>query len=220
MNNRALLSLQGGNDDIRAEIIADMKETHARMESLINNVVNLANLTDSSIEAHKEKAHIDRIIAREIKRSKNALEDRKINVNVSNKLGNRKIMIDVKLFGIALNCLINNAIKFNKPGGRVTIDVKSIATEGTESLAVSIEDTGIGIKEEEQKNLFKSFVQAEDHMTRQFQGIGIGLFLVKRTMDILRGEISVTSAEGKGSTFILSIPVIEDINGNNGQKGK
>ena len=70
-----------------------------------------------------------------------------------------------------------------------------------------VQDTGIGMTEEQQAKVFQEFVQADDSTTRKFGGTGLGLTLVKKFMDLLGGEISMQSRPGEGTTFTLRLPV-------------
>lgn len=108
----------------------------------------------------------------------------------------------VRLRQVLVN-LMSNAIKFTDNGG-IYISVKS-PRENT--LEVAIRDTGIGISEESQKKLFNAFTQADSSMTRKYGGTGLGLTICKKLIELMGGEIIVTSVVGEGSTFSFTIPV-------------
>lgn len=109
-----------------------------------------------------------------------------------------------KLKRIAEN-LLNNAIKFTEQGS-VVFSVSYLAP--AKSLELKVADTGIGIAEDQCGIIFEKFRQLhEAHRTLQPGGVGLGLYIVKKYMDILGGEISVESTPGKGSTFTLRLPV-------------
>jgi signal transduction histidine kinase len=97
--------------------------------------------------------------------------------------------------------LVNNAIKFTEEGS-VSIQVEQIKDKnGKCGVRVEVVDTGIGISEEGQKKLFKSFSQSEKSITRKYGGTGLGLSISKSLVEMLDGQIGVTSKEGEGSTF-------------------
>ena len=105
--------------------------------------------------------------------------------------------------------LVNNALKFTETG-QVFIEVRSIASEadiGHAELQFSVSDTGIGIPEDKLDSIFASFSQADQSTTRRFGGTGLGLAICQRLVRAMGGEISVTSEDGRGSTFQFSISV-------------
>ncbi|MBI9019375.1 MAG: response regulator [Phycisphaerae bacterium] len=106
-------------------------------------------------------------------------------------------------------CLINlvgNAIKFTEEG-HVHLNV-SVQNNGNScSLQLDITDTGIGISEDAQQNIFESFTQADASTTRKFGGTGLGLAITKQLMELLQGRIELKSTPGKGSTFSLMLPI-------------
>lgn len=100
--------------------------------------------------------------------------------------------------------LVNNAVKFTDKGHvNVKISLKSSESEKTE-LLFAVEDTGIGLKEEQKNNLFKAFSQADVSTTRKYGGSGLGLAICKRITQMMAGEIWVESDYGKGSTFYFT----------------
>lgn len=111
----------------------------------------------------------------------------------------------VRINQILLN-LITNAIKFTHEGG-ITVHV-SCETESDKSfLIVSCKDTGIGISKEKQEFIFESFTQEKGDTTRKYGGTGLGLTIVKKLVNLMKGEIKLNSEVGEGSEFIVKLPV-------------
>jgi len=103
---------------------------------------------------------------------------------------------------VVLKNLLSNAMKFTESGG-VTIAV----TPRQESVEISVTDTGVGVKPEALHIIFEPFRQAESPMTRRHGGVGLGLYVVRRMLELLEGSIAVESAPGKGSTFRVTLPL-------------
>jgi signal transduction histidine kinase/CheY-like chemotaxis protein/HPt (histidine-containing phosphotransfer) domain-containing protein len=108
--------------------------------------------------------------------------------------------------GQVLINLTNNAIKFTERGS-VTVNVAPAEENGDKiTLRYTVEDTGIGLKPEQQAGLFQAFSQADSSTTRKFGGTGLGLAISKRLVELMGGEIAVDSEYGRGSVFSFSAP--------------
>lgn len=106
-----------------------------------------------------------------------------------------------------LTNLVNNAVKFTEKGEIViSVKVKEIKDMDV-SLFIYISDTGVGMTEEEIKNLFKPFTQTDTSTTRKYGGTGLGLSIVKRLVDLMGGEVWVESTKGIGSIFHVTLPL-------------
>ena len=103
--------------------------------------------------------------------------------------------------------LIGNAIKFTEEG-RITVRVIIKSNEqGMDALKVSVEDTGIGISEEDSKKLFEPFTQVDEGLSRKYGGMGLGLAISRAFVEALGGVIDCSSELGVGSTFWFEIPI-------------
>jgi two-component system sensor histidine kinase BarA len=106
-----------------------------------------------------------------------------------------------------LTNLIGNAIKFTDQG-YVYLQVTAGEIKDTEtSIVFSVSDTGIGMNDDDKKNLFKAFTQADTTITRRFGGTGLGLVISRKLAILMKGEINFDSTEGEGSTFWFNVPV-------------
>ncbi|MCJ7580186.1 MAG: HAMP domain-containing histidine kinase, partial [Candidatus Aminicenantes bacterium] len=98
--------------------------------------------------------------------------------------------------------LISNAVKYNRPGGSVTITIK----DEDESIIVEVQDTGIGIAPEHLPFIFDQFYRVNRKEGQKTKGTGLGLSIAKKIVEAHGGSIQVASAQGKGSTFSVTLP--------------
>lgn len=101
--------------------------------------------------------------------------------------------------------LVGNSIKFTEKG---EVEIRPYLESG--KFKVIVRDTGIGMTEEELQRLFQPFQQVDGSITRRFGGTGLGLIISKRLLELMRGQISVTSAKGLGTTFVIEMPLVMD----------
>lgn len=116
------------------------------------------------------------------------------------------IIFDEQRVSQVITNLLSNAVKFTPEGGTITMNA-GLIDENDElcTIKISISDTGIGISEEQQKRLFKSFEQADSGISRKFGGTGLGLAISRKIVEMLGGRIWVESEIGKGSDFYFTI---------------
>jgi hypothetical protein len=170
--------------------------------AIINNILTLSKIETGEMDINHTTFSTKKIIE-EIELMTRGLSKKKyIDVTISPGPGTH-IESDLRKFNTILYNLLNNAIKFTPENGRIIIEESVV----NDKLQVSLTDTGIGIAEEDIKNLFKPFGQLDSSNTRKFGGTGIGLVLVKKYLDMLDGTILVESELGQGSKFTFTLPM-------------
>ena len=121
-----------------------------------------------------------------------------------------RVRFDCELLPIVFSQLLTNAIKYNRPGGKVNVRV----FEENQGVRVEISDTGIGIPEADKPKLFKDFYRASNAIGSRVMGTGVGLSTVKRLVERFKGKIGVHSEENVGSTFWVWLPSEENVRQN------
>jgi signal transduction histidine kinase len=117
-----------------------------------------------------------------------------------------EIYADMGRFRQSLLNLVANACKFTQDG-EVSVEVSREPSGPPECVLVSVKDTGIGIPREQQGKLFEAFVQGDASTTRKYGGTGLGLAISRKMCRLMGGDISMESEPGKGSNFMMRIPV-------------
>jgi PAS domain S-box-containing protein len=176
--------------------------------NLINDVLDLAKVEASMLELEKESVSLVSLKQELIStfQSPARLKGVDLQVEFQEGLPQNIVSDNVRLRQILYN-LIGNAVKFTNQG---TVTVKARA-RGKSFMVFSVQDSGIGISEEQKSTLFRPFQQADSSITRSFGGTGLGLVLSRNLAQALGGDLDLTeSAIGKGATFTLTLPIVED----------
>jgi signal transduction histidine kinase len=192
-------------DDQARSMLLTMHANGMRLLKLINDLLDLVRLESGRIEVRREAVVIEDFIKGIMSAARQVAEDKRLTLEASADPGVEVIVTDRdKLEKILLN-LVFNALKFTPPGGRVEARVRR---EGS-NLVLVVADTGMGISEKNLPFVFDRFWQADGSSKRKYQGTGIGLALVKELAEIQGGKVSVTSQEGSGTVFTVSLPYEE-----------
>jgi signal transduction histidine kinase len=125
-----------------------------------------------------------------------------IDIIVDYENANNLIYADVIMFKQVMYNILNNATKFTAEKGKVFVTAKS----GEKETSISVKDNGIGIPEDKKEMVFEPFKQIDSAKNRRYEGTGLGLALVRSYVEMHGGNVWVESEEGKGSTFIFTIP--------------
>lgn len=120
----------------------------------------------------------------------------------------QRVILDIaKVKHVLLN-LLSNGVKFTPEGGKVTVQARCSHAEEGDRLEFTIQDSGIGIENEDMSRLFQPFEQLDSSLNRRYEGIGLGLALVKRLVASMNGRVAMQSVPGKGSSFIVDLPLV------------
>ena len=171
----------------------------------IDNILEIAKLQTEKIIIKPEPIDLDALFESLYKKYFQKAKEKNINLIVESKLTKKAdiVLIDKpKLFKILLN-LIDNAIKFTSIGF-VIIQYEIVDKE----IIITIKDSGIGIKKEDQKSIFTIFTQSEKEISKNYGGLGLGLSIAKKNADLLGGKITLNTLENHGSTFTVTLPYI------------
>jgi signal transduction histidine kinase len=135
--------------------------------------------------------------------------ERKLTVTVQAPEGLPSVSADPQELTMALNHLLDNAIKFTPAGGVITVSARAASgADGQPGVEIAVQDTGIGIPADQQERIFERFYQADSSLTRQYGGVGIGLAVVKQTIEAHGSHVVVASEPTKGSTFRFTLPLV------------
>ncbi len=171
-----------------------------RLERLVMNLLTLSMGKGKQLELKKEKILIQDIISNALSQLNEGITKKNINVVLNVEPELPPIDADPSKLSIAVLNLLDNAVKFNKSNGIIRISISHLKSQ---SIGVAISDTGIGIPEEKIQEIYSPFTQVDMSSTREHQGTGLGLAVVKTIIEAHGGKITLKTKLGKGSTFIF-----------------
>jgi signal transduction histidine kinase len=186
------------------EYASAIERSLQRIESMRNLIMDLLDFTKVSFERQMEKmqnVNMKELLSMAVGTVSPYAIHKDIQF-VTEVKGCETIWADPNDFEIILNNLVSNAVKYNKPGGTVTVTVDCTENEFT----VSVADTGIGMNGDERDMLFEEFSRIRNDKTRNISGSGLGLSIVKKVVDLYHGVINVESSPDRGSVFTVIIP--------------
>jgi len=174
-----------------------------RLVRLINDLLNLSRIESGrALELVLTEVGLGDLINRVVDSQRAYTDKHEFDVIVQEDLG--KITADRDKIDQVLTNLLSNAIKYSPDGGTITIHAREV---GDNQVAVSVSDQGIGIPEDQIGRLFTRFHRVDSRDSRKQYGTGIGLYLVRHLIEAHRGEVSVESKCGQGSTFTFVLPM-------------
>jgi signal transduction histidine kinase len=186
------------------EYASAIERSLQRIDSMRHLIMDLLDFTKVSFERHLEKmqnVNLKELLSMAVVTVSPYAIHKDIQF-VTEVRGCESIWADPNDFEIILNNLVSNAVKYNKPGGTVTVTIDCNETEFTLSVA----DTGIGMNNEEREMLFEEFSRIRNDKTRNISGSGLGLSIVRKVVELYHGVINVESAPDRGSVFTVIIP--------------
>jgi signal transduction histidine kinase len=192
----------GSIDKETRDVLLTMHSNGMRLLKLINDLLDLVRLESGRMEVKRESLDVAEFVQGLGSAARQVADDKRLTLETSVDRTLGTVFADRdKLEKIVLN-LVFNALKFTPAGGRV--ELRAEKHDGDFVLIVS--DTGMGISEKNLPFVFDRFWQADGSSRRKYQGVGIGLALVKELTEIQGGKVSVQSQEGKGTTFTVRLP--------------
>ncbi len=183
-------------------------ETSARhLLGLVNDILEFSRFEFKEQQLTYSEVNVRELLIELSQAYKTRAEEKKISFNFFIAEDTPECAYtDGKRLRQILDNLLNNAVKFTLEGGVIFITEYN---KENSQIKCCVKDTGIGISEDQKVNVFEKFYQVDSSMTRAFEGLGLGLSIVQRYVELLGGRVIVESVEGKGSSFCIEIPYLQ-----------
>jgi PAS domain S-box-containing protein len=203
MGNIQLLEKSFYSED-KKEIFSPINESANNLLEIVDEILSTISLDNNNIALNLKEFELRNLVTSLpiIFKNKLAEKKNKFNIHIDNTFPEKVIADPLRLRQIIIN-LIDNAIKFTENGLVELTVTKENLSNNEIKVKFVISDSGIGIPEKDKKNIFKEFYLVDSSTKRKYQGIGLGLNLVKRILDIMNGEIFIESKEKIGTTVTV-----------------
>ena len=202
--SEAIEDAAGDEESVR-HFAASLQRESMRLSALVQDIIELSRLQATDVVAKGTAVDLNRAVREAVDRNKLAAEAKNISIKVGGRI-ETPVFGDPDMLVTAVRNLIDNAVRYSPENTRVGIGLRE--REGMAHITVT--DQGPGITETEQDRIFERFYRVDSARSRQTGGTGLGLSIVKHVMAQHGGEVSVWSQPGRGSTFTLVLPPMEE----------
>lgn len=201
--------LQEEAEDLACEtFVPDLRKIHTagrHLLGLINDILDLSKIEAGKVELFLEACDMAELAHEVASTVENLVEQGGNTLEVQLASDLPDLRLDVTKVRQCLINLLSNACKFTRDGS-ITLEVAPLVIDGDAGIRLSVSDTGIGMSQEQLGRIFDEFTQADASTTRQYGGTGLGLTITSRLLQLMGGELSVSSVPGRGSTFTITLP--------------
>ncbi len=198
----------------QAEILEKGYRSNEHMIRLINELLEITRIEEGRYIEHPVETHLEPLVESVVNSFKEEAEQKGVSLVYKKPTEPLpKVRIDTEKIRQVIINLIDNAIRYNKKGGKVTITLKYVTKKiddltGEKWIECEVKDTGIGIPKDQQRRIFERFFRGSNAIRKETEGSGLGLYISKNIIEAHEGRLWFESEEGKGSTFIFSLPVV------------
>ncbi|HZN59127.1 MAG TPA: ATP-binding protein, partial [Planctomycetota bacterium] len=180
-------------------------ETHVgRLTALIADLLSLSKIESGDAFSHRQEVNLGELVLNSFHRLSPNAEQKDLTVKLDLPVEPLLALGDPEAFHQIFDNLIDNAIKYTEPGGKIEI----VARPNGKHVRVEVKDTGVGIPKEDLPRIFERFYRVDKARSRELGGTGLGLSIVKHLLQALQGEIHVESQVGVGSRFTVQFPAV------------
>ena len=200
-----LMKLPGPLNEVQEHQMKTVQANARHLLALINDLLDVAKINAGKVEFHPEAIDALALVNDIVASLQPMAQDKGLDLAVGTVTGGTQLSSDRRALSQILINLTNNAIKFTQEGS-VRVHIERIDDEGRPAVRFSVEDTGPGIREEDQPRLFQAFAQGQDSRRQGLEGTGLGLHLSRELTILLGGQLSFRSQQGRGSVFMVTLP--------------
>jgi PAS domain S-box-containing protein len=214
---RLLSGKMGEFTDKQKEYFNDIYSSNERMINLVNSLLKVSRIEVGAYTVSLEKNDAYIIVKSVLDELKYIINKKRLKLTIISPKNHVILLLDEHMFRIAINNLVTNAIQYTHEGGEIQVECKvegkGVVVGGKtlkeDYFVVTVSDNGYGIPKNVQNKVFTKFFRADNAREKHTDGTGLGLYIVKSTLEYSGGLIWFTSQENKGTSFYVAIPMTE-----------
>jgi len=188
------------------KLVEDGFATSERMVTLINDFLDAARIDEGRFVYNKKEVEVRDLLESTMNNFLAVIEEKDLSLTyLLPKEGSTKVSADVSRLAIVFDNLIENAINYTPPGGKIVISIKTTRSR----VKFCVKDSGLGIPQDQQSRIFTRFFRGSN-VLKETQGTGLGLFISRNIVEAHGGEIGFTSENGEGAEFCFSLPKLKE----------
>ena len=199
-------------NDEQSEFLSIIDKSSENLLSIINNILDLSKVESNKVEIENIVFEAEEEFDSAVETYAVGASEKNIDLNyyMDPRISKKLKGDPTKIKEVIVN-LMSNAVKFTSYGGEINVEIKNIdgIDGGPGRILFSVQDNGIGMTKEQQSRIFDAFSQADVSVTRKYGGTGLGLTLSSQFVELMGGELELTSAKDHGTTFFFSLPLEE-----------
>ncbi|HEV8444294.1 MAG TPA: response regulator [Steroidobacteraceae bacterium] len=210
-NGIELLKNSRSHPELLDSVRPMMERQIAHMVRLIDDLLDVARISAGKIELQRQRVTLGSVMTSAIEATRTAIENARLELKLEINDADVTLNVDPTRLSQVLSNILQNATKFTPPRGQVRVATRLGAVHGEEKLVISIADTGIGIAADQLPRVFDLFAQSATRVRGHQGGLGIGLAIARRLVEMHGGSIVAHSpGENRGSEFVITLPTARD----------
>lgn len=191
------------------KFLTTIKQNTNRQIRLVNNLLDITRVSSGHIKFSKGNFDIVYLTKALVNSVELYANQKNVTLTLTSSFSKLSVYLDEEKYERIMLNLLSNALKFTPTGKNIFISLTTKKRRSKNMVVISIIDEGIGIPKDKQTVIFERFGQVNSSLSKQAEGTGLGLYLVKLFVNEMNGEISLKSKIGKGSSFTIILPVVE-----------
>jgi PAS domain S-box-containing protein len=200
--------LKSGDTSATEEVAGIIQRQTNLLIRMVDDLLDVSRVTTGKVQLRLQQVSLQQVLEQSIETNRPALEARSQNLVVDVPLESLWLRADPARLSQVFGNLLNNAAKFSDDKGQIVLSAKRLGNE----VQVKVKDNGAGIRSDLLPRIFEPFVQADSSLDRTLGGLGIGLVLVKRIVEMHGGIVEAhSSGVGNGSEFVVQLPVVPEL---------